>query len=46
MSADRDLFYGLSNFIASAVRSVYFNPDPVLNRTTRSEAFRNPVASK
>jgi alpha-L-arabinofuranosidase len=31
---------------ASAVTSVYFNPAPVLNNTTRSSAVRNPVFNK
>jgi L-ribulose-5-phosphate 4-epimerase len=31
---------------ASAVTSVYFNPAPVLNKTTRSSARKNPVFNK
>ena len=31
---------------ASAVTSVYFNPAPVLNNTTRSSAVKNPVFNK
>ncbi len=36
--------YGLRN--RSAITSVYLLPEPVLNSTTRSSGFRNPVASR
>ncbi len=35
-----------SCFSFAAITSVYLFPEPVLNRTTRSSACRNPVASR
>jgi pimeloyl-ACP methyl ester carboxylesterase len=37
---------GRDTFIASAITSVYLSPAPVLNRTTRSVAFKKPDFSR
>lgn len=36
---------GRLSFIAFAMTSVYFSPEPVLNKTTRSRGVRKPDAS-